>query len=130
MRVLSNNLPIDRFYFGMLLLKFCRQNGISSGKVELIVSIDNNRNTWHHLGRVTRWTKVIPQRKEMVDTSLKLWQALIPPEISSLFQPAVLSIYHLSRIHIVKMNDEWSIAKTTKKTRDLVTSLVFHLDRD
>jgi len=29
----------------MFLLKFCRQNGLPSEKVELIVSIENNSNT-------------------------------------------------------------------------------------
>jgi hypothetical protein len=35
---------------------------------------------------------------------------------------------HLSRIHIVKINDKWHIAETTKKTRDLVASLGFNLE--
>jgi hypothetical protein len=35
---------------------------------------------------------------------------------------------HLSRIHIVQVADEWRIAETTKKTRDLVSSLGFNLD--
>ncbi|MDR2855444.1 MAG: transposase [Methanomicrobiales archaeon] len=35
---------------------------------------------------------------------------------------------HLSRIHIVKIADEWCIAETTKKTKDLVADLGFHLE--
>ena len=35
---------------------------------------------------------------------------------------------HLSRIHIIKMNEQWHIAKTTKKTNDLVLKLGFNLE--
>jgi transposase len=35
---------------------------------------------------------------------------------------------HLSRIHIVKIEDEWRIAEITKKTRELVESLGFNLE--
>jgi transposase len=35
---------------------------------------------------------------------------------------------HLSRIHVVQINDEWRIAETTKKTRDLVAALGFNLE--
>jgi len=34
---------------------------------------------------------------------------------------------HLSRVHVVKINEEWRIAETTKKTRELVASLGFNL---
>jgi hypothetical protein len=37
---------------------------------------------------------------------------------------------HLSRIHIVQIADEWRIAETTKKTRNLVSSLGFNLDNN
>ena len=35
---------------------------------------------------------------------------------------------HLSRIHVVQINDEWRIAETTKKTRDIVAALGFNLE--
>jgi transposase len=35
---------------------------------------------------------------------------------------------HLSRIHVVQVGDQWRIAETTKKTKDLVASLGFNLD--
>jgi transposase len=35
---------------------------------------------------------------------------------------------HLSRIHVVQINDEWRIAETTKKTRELVAKLGFNLE--
>jgi len=35
---------------------------------------------------------------------------------------------HLSRVHVVQINDEWRIAETTKKTRDLVAALGFNLE--
>jgi hypothetical protein len=34
---------------------------------------------------------------------------------------------HLARIHVVQINEEWRIAETTKKTRELVASLGFNL---
>jgi hypothetical protein len=35
---------------------------------------------------------------------------------------------HLSRIHVVQVGDQWRIAETTKKTRDLVADLGFNLE--
>jgi len=34
---------------------------------------------------------------------------------------------HLARIHVVQVNEEWRIAETTKKTKELVASLGFNL---
>ena len=53
----------------------------------------DNSNTRHHLGRFTRRTKVVSKKSQMVDTSLKLWQALTQPEVFSRFQSLALSIY-------------------------------------
>ncbi len=36
----------------------------------------DNSNTRHHLARFTRRTKVVSQKVDMVDSTLKLWQAL------------------------------------------------------
>jgi len=35
---------------------------------------------------------------------------------------------HLSRIHVVKINDEWRIAETTKKNRELVAKIGVDLE--
>ena len=53
----------------------------------------DNSNTRHHLGRFTRRTKVVSKKDEMVDITLKLWQALTVPEIFKQFQSIALSIY-------------------------------------
>lgn len=53
----------------------------------------DNSNTRHHLGRFTRRTKVVSKKDEMVDTSLKLWNALTNTEIFRQFQALALSIY-------------------------------------
>ena len=53
----------------------------------------DNSNTRHHLGRMTRRTKVVSQKKEMVDLSLKLWLALTDNETFKKFQQTALNIY-------------------------------------
>ncbi|MCL2459905.1 MAG: hypothetical protein FWF19_00905 [Euryarchaeota archaeon] len=35
---------------------------------------------------------------------------------------------HLSRIHVVQINEEWRIAETRKKTRELAASLGFNVE--
>ena len=51
------------------------------GKVHTIDIERDNSNTRHHLGRFTRRTKVVSKKRNMVDTTLKLWQALTSPTI-------------------------------------------------
>jgi IS1 family transposase len=41
----------------------------------------DNSNTRHHLGRMTRRTKIVSKQEHMINTSLKLWCALTTPEI-------------------------------------------------
>jgi IS1 family transposase len=53
----------------------------------------DNSNTRHHLGRFTRRTKIVSKKSDMVDTTLKLWQALTTPEVFSQFQSLAMSIY-------------------------------------
>ncbi len=53
----------------------------------------DNSNTRHHLGRMTRRTKVVSKTKEMVDTTIKLWYALSDPEIFDSFQKLGLSTF-------------------------------------
>ena len=43
------------------------------GKKHTITIEQNNSNTRHHLGRMTRRTKVVSKTKEMVDLTMRLW---------------------------------------------------------
>jgi IS1 family transposase len=63
------------------------------GKVHTIAIEQDNSNTRHHLGRFTRRTKVVTQKPEMVDVSLKLWHALTDSAIFALFQAVALAIF-------------------------------------
>lgn len=53
----------------------------------------NNSNTRHHLGRMTRRTKVVSKKEHMIHTSLKLWCALTDPNIFNQFQKQFISIF-------------------------------------
>jgi insertion element IS1 protein InsB len=53
----------------------------------------DNSNTRHHLGRFTRRTKVVSKTKEMVEITLRLWQALTNPAVFATFQITMLSIF-------------------------------------
>jgi len=58
------------------------------------VSIErDNSNTRHHLGRMTRRTKVVSKNDEMIDLSMKLWSALTIPHIFKKHQQNFLSIF-------------------------------------
>ena len=63
------------------------------GKANTIAIEGDNSNTRHHLGRFTRRTKVVSKSENMVDTTLKLWQALTLPKTFSSLQALALSIY-------------------------------------
>jgi insertion element IS1 protein InsB len=53
----------------------------------------DNSNTRHHLGRFTRRTKVVSKTKEMVEITLRLWQAMTDPAVFAMFQAKVLYIF-------------------------------------
>jgi insertion element IS1 protein InsB len=53
----------------------------------------DNSNTRYHLGRMTRRTKVVSKKEEMIDASIKVWCALTTPEIFSHYQEIFLSIF-------------------------------------
>lgn len=53
----------------------------------------DNSNTRHHLGRMTRRTKVVSKKEEMIHASLKLWCALATPDVFKRYQDAFLSIF-------------------------------------
>ncbi len=52
----------------------------------------DNSNMRHHLGRVTRRTKIVSKRVEMVDNAIKLWYALTILEVFTRYQQVALSI--------------------------------------
>ncbi len=63
------------------------------GKAHTHTIESDNSNTRHHLGRFTRRTKIVSKSKKMVDTSLKLWQALTSSDIFASVQNIALPIY-------------------------------------
>lgn len=62
-------------------------------KAHTVAIEQDNSNTRHHLGRMTRRTKVVSKKVEMVDASLKLWHALTDPDTFARYQQAFLSIF-------------------------------------
>ena len=63
------------------------------GKAHTIAIEQDNSNTRHHLGRFTRRTKVVTQKSEMADISLKLWHAMTDSAVFPVFQAFALAIY-------------------------------------
>ena len=63
------------------------------GKAGTTAIEQDNSNTRHHLGRMTRRTKIVSKTEEMVDTTLKLWCALTDPEIFAHFQRMATSSF-------------------------------------
>jgi insertion element IS1 protein InsB len=63
------------------------------GKAHTVSIERDNSNTRHHLGRMTRRTKVVSKKVEMIDASMKLWCALTTPEIFAHYQQIFLSIF-------------------------------------
>lgn len=63
------------------------------GKAHTIAIEQDNSNTRHHLGRMTRRTKVVSKKVQMLDASIKLWCALTTAEIFQQFQETFLSIF-------------------------------------
>ena len=63
------------------------------GKIYTVGIERNNSNTRHHLARFTRRTKLVSKKGEMVDLSLKLWQAFTLPETFEHFQSVALAIF-------------------------------------
>ena len=63
------------------------------GKKHTVTIERDNSNTRHHLGRMTRRTKVVSKSEPMIDASLKLWLALTTPHIFQTYQKTFLSIF-------------------------------------
>lgn len=63
------------------------------GKAHTIAIEQDNSNTRHHLGRMTRRTKVVSKKVAMVDASIKLWMTLTTPEIFQDYRNTFISIF-------------------------------------
>lgn len=63
------------------------------GKAGTITIEHDNSNTRHHLGRMTRRTKVVSKKPQMVYDSIKLWLALTTHDLFHHYQAAFLSIF-------------------------------------
>jgi insertion element IS1 protein InsB len=62
------------------------------GKAHTIAIEQDNSNTRHHLARMTRRTKVVSKRPEMIDLSLRLWCALTTPAVFERYQRQLIPI--------------------------------------
>jgi insertion element IS1 protein InsB len=63
------------------------------GKQHTVTIERDNSNTHHHLGRMTRRTKVVSKAEHMIDASLKLWLALTTPGVFDRYQATFSSIF-------------------------------------
>ena len=63
------------------------------GKAGTVAIERDNSNTRHHLGRMTRRTKVVSKKEFMVNASIKLWLALTTPTIFLQYQQRYLCIF-------------------------------------
>ena len=64
------------------------------GKKYTVAIEPDNSNTRHHLGRMTRRTKIVSQSEEMISLSMRLWHALTTPVIFTEYQRKFISIYN------------------------------------
>ena len=63
------------------------------GKKGTVCIERDNSNTRHHLGRMTRRTKVVSKSEPVVYGSIKLWCALTTPDIFRQYQHILISIF-------------------------------------
>jgi insertion element IS1 protein InsB len=56
------------------------------GKAHTVAIERDNRNTRHHLGRMTRRTKVVSHCEDMLNASIKLWLYLTQPHVFLAYQ--------------------------------------------
>ena len=63
------------------------------GKAHTVAIERDNSNTRHHLGRMTRKTKVVSKKEEFVNMTIKLWCALTDTPIFERFQNVAMSIF-------------------------------------
>ncbi|WP_162147066.1 IS1 family transposase [Holospora obtusa] len=77
----------------MLFLKSLPKNRHNIGKSGTVCIEQDHSNTRHHLGHMTRRTKVVSKNEFMVYGSIKLLCALTTPEIFNHYQKTFLSIF-------------------------------------
>ena len=53
----------------------------------------DNSNPRHHLGRMTRRSKVVSKKEQMLYDSMKLWLALTTPDLFHQYQAVFLSVF-------------------------------------
>ena len=63
------------------------------GKAHTIAIEQDNSNTRYHLARFTRRTKVVTQKSDMVNVSLKLWLAMTHSATFSVLLEIALDIF-------------------------------------
>jgi IS1 family transposase len=63
------------------------------GKSGTVTIERDTSNTRHHLGRITRCTKVVSKIKTMMDLRIRLWRALTNTAIFNLWQENLLYIF-------------------------------------
>jgi IS1 family transposase len=63
------------------------------GKEHTVCIERDNSNTRHHLGRMTRKTKVVSKCEEMVDISLRIWHAVTTTDMFKTLQKKLLAIF-------------------------------------
>ena len=59
----------------------------------MITIEQNNSNTRHHLGRLTRRTKVVSKKKSMVDLTLRLGHHVAEDSLFGKYQAKAMSIF-------------------------------------
>ncbi|WP_411728672.1 IS1 family transposase [Methyloglobulus sp.] len=63
------------------------------GKAHTVAIERDNSNTRHHLGRMTRRTKVVSHCEDMFIATIKLWFYLAQPHVFPAYQEKTLSIF-------------------------------------
>jgi IS1 family transposase len=63
------------------------------GKAHTVAIERGNSNTRHHLGRMTRRTKVVSHCEDMFNATIKLWFYLTQPRVFMAYQEKALSIF-------------------------------------
>ena len=79
----------------MFFQVFLPKNRHVIGKAHMITIERDNSNTRHHLGRMTRRTKVVSKSEEMLDMTMKIWSNLIQHDVFFSFQMRDLNKYSL-----------------------------------
>ena len=63
------------------------------GKAHTVAIERDNSNTRHHLGRMTRRTKVVSNNEIIINSSIKISMALTNPEIFAQYQAKYLCTF-------------------------------------